>query len=486
MSKLLIGWSEVDTTPEGQVDLAGQYYHRISQGIHSRLSATVLALESNGEQAVMVSLDLVGFRSDFQDQLRAMLVHELPELDVSKIFLNVIHTHNAPCVDPIRGIGWLKELPNVLPSAEYRKFLLGKIKDAIIEAWSNRKPGGISNALGFARVGHCRRAVYAGGTAEMYGRTDRDDFVGMEGGEDSGVDLLFTFDEKGNPSGVILNLACPSQVMEATYKISSDFVGAIRQLLKKRFGDNFRTLGQIASAGCQSPRDLTRNYKGEADFWHEDGVAEIGCRLLSAVENVFPHASGKIDFTPQMRHFVKKISLPRRRASRQDYLNAEIELKKLTAVMAEDGAYSQFCDEVARNERIPGRPGPYDSKLHHFVLIQNAKAVIKRYNEQDKQPEFELELHVLRLGNVVFATNPFELYLDFGHRIKARSAAEQTFIVQLCCGTGGYLPSARAEQLGGYGGLIINGNVGSDGGKILVDLTVDEIGKLWGDCKIGG
>ena len=95
------------------------------------------------------------------------------------------------------------------------------------------------------------------------------------------------------------------------------------------------------------------------------------------------------------------------------------------------------------------------------------------------KPEFELELHVVRLGNVVFATNPFELYLDFGQQIKARSQAQQTFIVQLCCGTGGYLPSARAEQLGGYGGLIINGNVGSDGGKMLADSTIEEITKLW-------
>ncbi len=484
MSKLLIGWAEADTTPEGGVDLSGQYYHRISQGIHSRLSANVLALESgDGEQAIMVSLDLVGFQSDFQDELRKMLVHELPELDVSKVFMNVIHTHNAPGVDPISGIGWLKELPGVLPSAEYRKFLLCKIKEAIVEAWRNRKPGGIANALSFARVGHCRRAVYSDGTGEMYGRTDREDFTGMEGGEDSGVDLLFTFDEKGKPTGLILNLACPSQAMEATYKISSDFMGEARRLLKKKFGEDFRTLGQISASGCQSPRDLTRNYKGELDFWHEDGVTEIGRRLLASVESVFPQAVSKIDFSPLMHHSVKNISLPRRRASRQDYLNAEIQLKNLLTEIPEDEAYRQFCDQVGANEKITGRPGPYDSKLHHFVLIQNAKAVINRYNDQEKNPEFNMELHVFRLGDSVFASNPFELYLDFGHRIKARSVAEQTFIVQLCCGTGGYLPSERAEQLGGYGGLIINGNVGSDGGKKLVDFTVKEIGRMWANSK---
>ena len=480
MAKILIGWAETDTTPEGKVDLSGQYYHRVSDGIHSRLSATVLVLESeDGEQAVMVSLDLVGFQSDFQDELRTMLRPEMPELDVNKIFLNVIHTHNAPGVDLIAGIGWLAELPGVLTAAEYRTFLLGKLKVVIIEAWRNRKPGGIANALSFARVGHCRRAVYADGTAEMYGRTDREDFTGMEGGEDSGVDLLFTFDEDRKPTGVILNLACPSQAMEATYKISSDFMGETRQLLKQQFGDDFRTLGQISAAGCQSPRDLTRNYKGEPDFWHENGVAEIGSRLLTAVEEVCQSAAGMIEFSPQFRHVVRKVALPRRRASYQDYLDAKKKLAELETVLPENEAYRQFCGEVSSNEKIAGRPGPYDSKLHHFVLIQNNKAVIARYENQDAQPEFELEMHVVRLGDVVFATNPFELYLDFGQQIKARSQARQTFIVQLCCGTGGYLPSARAEQLGGYGSLIINGNVGSDGGKMLVDSTIEEIAKLW-------
>jgi hypothetical protein len=480
MSHLLMGWAEVDTTPEGKVDLCGQYYHRISKGMHSRLSATALALESaDKEQAVMVSLDLVGFESTFQEQLRSMLRPALPDLDVSKVILNVIHTHNAPAVDSIEAIGWLAELPDAMPAAEYRKFLLEKLKSVVIEAWQNRKAGGIANALGYARVGHCRRAVYAGGTSEMYGITDREDFVGMESGEDSGVDLLFCFDESHKPTGVILNLACPSQVMEATYKISSDFMGETRRLLKQRFGESFRTLGQISAAGCQSPRDLTRSYKGEPDFWHEDGIAEMGRRLFAAVEGAFPQAAAHIEDSPVMRHRGDKVCLPRRRASYQEYLEAQKKFHELEAKMPEEEAFRTFCKEVERNEKIPGRPGPYDSKLHHFVLIQNNKAVVSRYLDQNDRPSLEVELHTLRLGKVVFVTNPFELFLDFGQQMKARSVAGQTFVVELCCGTGGYLPSARAEQLGGYGGLIINGHVGSDGGELLVDTTLKTIADVW-------
>lgn len=480
MSHLLIGWAEVDTTPDEKVDLLGQYYHRVSNGIHSRLAVTALALETVGsEQLVMVALELVGFDTSFQQELRSMLRAELPELDVSKVILSAVHTHCAPSIDLSVGIGWLAQLPGVMPPSEYRKLLLDRTKRAVVEAWCSRKPGGIAHGLGFARVGHCRRAAYADGTAEMYGDTNREDFVGMEGGEDSGVDLVFSFDNGGNPTGAVVNLACPAQVMESTYKISSDFVGEIRRLLKQRFGYTFKTLVQVSAAGDQSPRDLARNYKGEPDFWHEDGVTEIGRRLLVAIESVFTYAAANVDNSPIMRHKSEMISLPRRRASYQEYFEATKQLKRLEGEIPEDTAYQQFCEEVERNEKIPGRPGPYDSKLHPFVLMQNNKAVLARYHDQDAHPSLQMELHAIRLGNVVFATNPFELFLAFGQQMKARSIAEQTFIVQLCGGYVGYLPTARAESFGGYGALIINGQVGSDGGKLLVDTTVEAIRELW-------
>ena len=52
-------------------------------------------------------------------------------------------------------------------------------------------------------------------------------------------------------------------------------------------------------------------------------------------------------------------------------------------------------------------------------------------------------------------------------------------MVQLANGTGGYLPTSRAEQAGGYGGYVINGQVGSQGGDRLVMETVTAIQRLW-------
>ena len=121
---------------------------------------------------------------------------------------------------------WRERDQEALSPEEYADFIIPVIARNLVAAWHDRKPGGIARAFGFARVGHCRRAVYANGKAEMYGDTTRPDFIGMEAGEDSGVDMLVTVDKAGKKTGMFLNAACPSQVMEATCKISSDFAGA--------------------------------------------------------------------------------------------------------------------------------------------------------------------------------------------------------------------------------------------------------------------
>ena len=486
-SKLMIGWSEADITPatDKAVALYGQYYTRLATGIHSRLKSVAAAFRSGDEYFLTASMDNAGMAEAFQQLVREAVVKLEPSIKAEKIFLNAIHTHSGPSAVPdgkLKGRSVSAARPicdsKIYSPQEYVDFVVPIVAQNLVNAWRNLRPGGIARALGFARVGHCRRAVYSTGKAEMYGDTTRCDFIGMEAGEDSGVDMLFTFDETGKKTGMLLNVACPSQVMEATYKISSDFAGATRELLKKEFGEDFHTIYQISPAGCQSPRDLVRHYATEPDFWHEDGVVEISNRLLNAVRNAVP---GPIDYAPVMKHTALRVSLPRRRASYQDYKHAQAELARLTAIMPEEEAYEAFCAETHANEK-KGGPGPYDSKLHPFVLIKNEQAVIARYEDQDKVPEVSFDMNVIRLGDIAIANNPFELYLYYGQNIKARSKARQTFLVQLSAGASchaGYLPSPDAEKFGGYGGLIINGQVGSDGGYMLADITVKEINKLF-------
>jgi hypothetical protein len=107
-------------------------------------------------------------------------------------------------------------------------------------------------------------------------------------------------------------------------------------------------------------------------------------------------------------------------------------------------------------------------------LPQPAVIAAPFYQTDNVQP---IGLHVLRLGDVALATNPFELYHDYATRIEARSPALLTLLVQISGGQSGYLPTARAVQGGGYSADRFV--VGPEGGQALVEATVREIQALF-------
>ena len=104
---------------------------------------------------------------------------------------------------------------------------------------------------------------------------------------------------------------------------------------------------------------------------------------------------------------------------------------------------------------------------------------IARYSEQQWTEIYPIETHIIRIGDIAISTNPFELFLDFGNRIKARSNAHQTLIVQLACGSGAYLPTEKAEKAGHFSAYISSGKVGHEGGDLFTRKTIKEINTMF-------
>jgi hypothetical protein len=63
--------------------------------------------------------------------------------------------------------------------------------------------------------------------------------------------------------------------------------------------------------------------------------------------------------------------------------------------------------------------------------------------------------------------------------MQGRSKAVQTFVLQLTCGSGGYLPTERAVKGGSYSAIVASNLVGPAGGQVLVDRSVALINSLW-------
>ncbi len=423
-SALYTGWATIDITPDKPVALVGQLNKRISQKVRDPLTATALALETKGEggpreQALLISCDVLYIRKAVQDRIRQAVKTQLPDLDVGKLFLNATHTHTAPgfADDDFGDLYDVSKDEGVMKASEYADFFVDRIAKVAVEAWRNRKPAGMSWALGHAVVGMNRRTHYFDGSTIMYGPTNRADLASVEGYEDHGVEMLFFWDENKSPVGIIINVACTAQETEGWSEVSADFWHDVRAEVQRRFSRDIFILPQCAAAGDASPHLLYRS-RAEEIMRQRRGLSsrqEIARRIVDAVESTLPLAKQDIQASTTFKHTVAKVSLP------------------------------------------PQEP-----------------AVMPFYATDPIDP---IEFHVIRLGDIAIATNPFELYLDYGVRIKARSHAVLTLLVQLSCGHCGYLPTDKAVKGGGYSADKYV--VGPKGGQVLVDETVKQLIALW-------
>ena len=467
-----VGWSQEDITPGESVALFGQYYERLSTHVQSPLTVTACAMESvqedgTVEQAIMISMDLLCSYTALQTALKQLISQQLPDVDTRKLFLHATHTHSAPHPDV---------------ATPYGQFLLGQLVKATIVAWNNRQPAGISAGLGYAVTGHNRRVRYADGSAEMYGRVDRPDFIGMEGTSDPGVAMLFCWDTTGALTGVLMNVGCPAQVTEAKYVVSADFWDEVRTQLWQRFKRPIFVLAQCGAAGDVSPRDLPRGYKaGEPNMWDVPGIIEIGKRLAHAFDTVYAEAKNAIQTSVHFRHLVANIAIPTRVIPEDEYqqalrVSADIHGREPADPTSPETAWNRFVAEVRANEQT-NQYGPWDNKNTDYGIVRKKDATINLYRNHAARPTYPMELHVLRINDIAIASNAFELFVDFGYRIMAQSKARQTFIVQLSGDYGDYLATDRAIQAGGYSAMA--NPVGPEGGRFLVDQTVAAINSLW-------
>ena len=186
---------------------------------------------------------------------------------------------------------------------------------------------------------------------------------------------------------------------------------------------------------------------------------EIAIKIADAVDYVFSGAKSDMHTAIPMKHVVEDLSLPVRRVT-----EAELERAK-----------SDYDRIMEKGQLDKGR---------NFVYLGRNKSVIDRHERQEKDPFYRMELHVVRFGDIAIVTNPFELFLDYGIRIKARSKALQTFVIQLAsCSAAGYLPTAKAVAGGGCGAEVVSNRVGPEGGQVLVDRTVELINGMWDNGK---
>jgi hypothetical protein len=236
--------------------------------------------------------------------------------------------------------------------------------------------------------------------------------------------------------------------------VNADFWHDVREKLREKYGKDLCVLGWCGAAGDQSPH-LQWREKAEERMREKRGLTrmqEIARRIVRAVDDAYEVAGSDIRYDAPLVHVVEEIKLPVRMVTDAEYAERKA-----------------VCDALEKKKE----PDASDRRRLAWY-----KGVLDRYESQKTNPFCDMELHVLRLGDVAIATNRFELFTDYGIQMKARSKAQQTFVIQLA-GPGSYLPTSEAVKGGSYSATVESNLVGPEGGQALVERTVEEINKLW-------
>ena len=516
-NRVQIGWAKRSIAAPGNVPITGQSNLRIALGEYSPVLVSAMAMSNSEDAVIFVSLDVVSVNNPVLKGVVEILKKEAPEIPASKIIVNGTHSHTGPTTSSVNV-----KYPNkidIVKSEEYLGFIIRNTADAIKEAWNNRADGSVAYGYGFATVGFSRRALYLDDTGKrlghkpgyatnghcvMYGKTNDSMFAGYEAGTDTFINILYTFDADGKLNGAVVNIPCPAQNFESAWMYYAGFWANVRDKLKAEYGE-IGLICQSAPAGDLAPRQLHYN---EAEFrryalkypeliekYKKNPMVYPPCaprteaslrgeileimrsedaseRIMAAFKEVLQWASKDKKHAPVLKHNVKTVKLDR-------CILPESILKQ------EEEYHKDFMKQSFLTEGD-----------EWIMLIKNSQlnskrskvsGVINRVKQQANIPAFETEVHVVRIGDIAFATNRFELFMDYMHRIQGRSPFVQTFVVELSgikhsnkmTESHSYLPIARAEKNRGYSATLNQSPVSSKGGQELVDATVKGLKELY-------
>ena len=210
--------------------------------IWDQLLASACVVESGGERAAIVGVDLCGVLEGSHQAIRERVASATRgAIAADHVVVNVSHSHSAPYLsDELQEL--LRPFGLRIHDDDYAATLPGLVADAVVEAADRAVP--VTVAVGRGRVdrvaGNRRPRRADGSVVHRWGRPPQELRDLPEGLIDPDVAVV-RFAGAGGPVGVLMTYAChPTASSEGIpHIVSADFPGHGRAALEREFGHPF-------------------------------------------------------------------------------------------------------------------------------------------------------------------------------------------------------------------------------------------------------
>lgn len=361
-------------------------------GQEGDLRASAVVIEApDGAKACLVACDVLMIERDLLDEAAKQISSKIG-VPFDSILINATHTHHAPTTASIHG--YTRE-------EAFTRQVTAKAVEAAVEANKRLQPVSFRFRLGEeSSVGRNSRLQLADGTIFWVG--DRTDALRPTGPFDPQLPVL-AFDRKdGKPEAVLFNHSTHTIGTLKPGVRSPSFYGLAAQQLEKERGGTFLFFEGASGS--------THNIDLKAD----EALLRVRNAVAVTLDKAPPRELGKI--------------VGRRR---------EVALKvREFDESRDDAAVVDYCTKR--------QPAPWHEKTIN-IFRDMRKQVAKMQGQERKT-----WVQAIVLGDVALVAVPGEFFTVLGQEIKLQSPYRHTYVFELANDYVGYIPDAKAYELGGY------------------------------------
>jgi hypothetical protein len=408
------GACAIDATPATfPVLVNGGFLQNSAKRLNDAVCARCLVLDDGSTRLAIVVVDSCMMPRELLDRAKE-LAREQTNIPTDHILISATHTHSAPAAMGVLGCP---------ADADYVSVLPGIIAESIERAIKLLEPARIGwNVIDDQEHTFCRRWIrrpdkmlddpFGQRTvrANMHPGYQNPDAIAPAGPVDPELTVLSVQSQNGRPIAILANYSMHYYGAEP---VSADYFGRFAGALAKRIDAQavdppFVGMMSQGTSGDQMWMDYGQPKKDPGLDAYADAVARFAHQAYQSISyrNWVPLAMAET-----------KLVLGRRvpDAPRLEWAKA-----------------------------IVGRMG--NREISNSLPEVYAKEAIFLH----KEPERELKLQAIRIGELGIAAIPNEVFAITGLKIKAQSPFETTMNIELANGSEGYIPPPEQHALGGY------------------------------------
>lgn len=431
---MLLGFARSDITPRVGVELCGfgPFLHRYSTSVRDRLWARAMAMEVDGQRAVVIACDLISVTIDLTRQVRQQVAAATGADD--EVMIACSHTHSGPAT--ARYIGWGE------PDPPYMETLPRRIADAAIAALGSLHPATLSHAevpcegIGLNREYDCDAPPLDDVLREDW-RPTKPQLT------DTTCHVLVARSSQGDDAGAIIGFASyfgchPVVCCQWNHQIHGDFVGLAtnmieRELIASKAGAPATPVGLFLQ-GAQGDVNSCVVHKGEAESLL--ALEVIAARYARSVRTGIAVA--------------KPIAIDRLRTARHllPITRKPWGIKKLRQLLEEKEA---IVHASGRRDDSSWEKGNLRMETVYLLSIRHMLAQA----EAGRSLSTPFELHGIRLGPIELLGTPFEVMQAIKNDVKAIARAPIPLVMGLVNDSGGYATDRTVAARGGYAAAMV-------------------------------